>query len=237
MLGARLTKLHGGAGLPTDTIKVRLKGSCGQSVGAFMPKGITFEIEGEANDYFGKGLSGGNLSVRPWKNASYVAEDNIIIGNVACYGATAGEVFIRGMAGERFCVRNSGVDAVVEGVGDHGCEYMTRGHVVIIGSTGRNFAAGMSGGLAFVLDELGDFRIHCNTEMVDLDPLDEEDVVRIQSLLNKHIAKTDSERAKYVLQNWDELQSKFIKVFPRDFKRVLLERKAKAEKSAEPVGV
>ncbi|MDB5391898.1 MAG: gltB, partial [Planctomycetaceae bacterium] len=148
MLGSRLSKLHGGAGLPENTIKVRFKGSCGQSFGAFLPKGITFEVEGEANDYFGKGLSGGNLSVRPWKNASYVAEDNIIIGNVACYGATAGEVFIRGVAGERFCVRNSGVDTVVEGVGDHGCEYMTRGNVVIIGSTGRNFAAGMSGGLA-----------------------------------------------------------------------------------------
>jgi glutamate synthase domain-containing protein 2/glutamate synthase domain-containing protein 1/glutamate synthase domain-containing protein 3 len=238
MLGSRLTKLHP-EGLPEDTIKVRFTGSAGQSFGAFMPKGITFEIEGEANDYFGKGLSGGNLSVRPWKNASYKAEDNIIIGNVACYGATAGEVFIRGIAGERFCVRNSGVDTVVEGVGDHGCEYMTRGNVVIIGPTGRNFAAGMSGGLAYVLDETGDFRIHCNPEMVDLDPLLNEDVIKVQKLLKKHIEKTDSDRAQYVLENWDRLQSKFVKVFPKDFKRVILERKAKAEKenSAEPVSV
>jgi glutamate synthase domain-containing protein 2/glutamate synthase domain-containing protein 1/glutamate synthase domain-containing protein 3 len=239
MLGSRLTKRHGGAGLPDDTIKVRFKGSCGQSFGAFMPKGITFEVEGEANDYFGKGLSGGHLSVRPWKNSTYKAEDNIIIGNVACYGATAGEVFIRGVAGERFCVRNSGVDTVVEGVGDHGCEYMTRGNVVIIGPTGRNFAAGMSGGLAYVLDEKGDFGIHCNQEMVDLDPLLDEDVVKVQTLLRKHIEKTDSDRAQYVLDNWDRLQPKFVKVFPTDFKRVILERKAKAEKeeSAEPVAV
>ncbi|MDB5335114.1 MAG: glutamate synthase large subunit [Planctomycetaceae bacterium] len=232
MLGARLSKLHGGAGLPHDTIKIRFKGSCGNSFAAFLPKGITFEVEGEANDYFGKGLSGGYISIRPWKNASYVAEENIIIGNVACYGATGGEVFIRGVAGERFCVRNSGVDAVVEGVGDHGCEYMTRGNVVIIGSTGRNFAAGMSGGLAYVLDEKGDFRIHCNQEMVDLDPLLDSDVEKVQTLLRKHIEKTDSERAQYVLENWDRLQAKFIKVYPKDFKRVLSERKVKAEKEA-----
>ena len=235
MLGSRLSKKYGGAGLPDDTISIRFTGSCGNSFAAFLPKGITFEVEGEANDYFCKGLSGGYVSIRPWKNASYVAEDNIIIGNVACYGATGGEVFIRGVAGERFCVRNSGVDAVVEGVGDHGCEYMTRGNVVIIGPTGRNFAAGMSGGLAYVLDDKGDFRIHCNTEMVDLDPLLDEDVEIVQTLLKKHIDKTESERAQYVLENWDRLQSQFIKVYPKDFKRVLAERKAKSEKVAVPV--
>lgn len=231
MLGSRLSKLHGGAGLPHNTITVRFNGSCGNSFAAFLPKGITFEVEGEANDYFCKGLSGGYVSIRPWKNASYVAEENIIIGNVACYGATGGEVFIRGVAGERFCVRNSGADAVVEGVGDHGCEYMTRGNVVIIGSTGRNFAAGMSGGLAYVLDEQNDFRIHCNQEMVDLDPLLDEDVEKVQTLLRKHIDKTDSERAQYVLENWDRLQSKFIKVYPKDYKRVLAERQEKSDKA------
>jgi len=232
MLGSRLSKLHGGAGLPHDTIKVCFKGSCGNSFAAFLPKGITFEVEGEANDYFCKGLSGGHVSIRPWKNASYKAEDNIIVGNVACYGATGGEVFIRGVAGERFCVRNSGVDAVVEGVGDHGCEYMTRGNVVIIGSTGRNFAAGMSGGLAYVLDEKGDFSIHCNQEMVDLDPLLDSDVEIVQKLLKKHIEKTDSERAQYVLDNWDQLQAKLIKVYPKDYKRALAERMAKSDKEA-----
>ena len=229
MLGARLTKKWGGKGLPDNTIRIKLTGSCGQSFGAFVPRGITFEVEGEANDYFGKGLSGGILSVYPWKAGSYVAEENIIIGNVACYGATAGEVYIRGIAGERFCVRNSGANAVVEGVGDHGCEYMTRGTVIVIGPTGRNFAAGMSGGVAYVLDEHGKFPIHCNKEMVDLDPLVlEEDVEEVRGMLQKHIEKTGSERAQYVLDNWDTLQAKFIKVYPQDYKRALAERKAKA---------
>jgi glutamate synthase (ferredoxin) len=230
MLGSRLTRKWGGDGLPEDTIHVKFTGSCGQSFAAFMPKGITFEVEGDANDYFGKGLSGGNISVFPPKTATFVPEENIIIGNVACYGATGGEVFIRGRAGERFCVRNSGVQAVVEGVGDHGCEYMTRGTVVVIGPTGRNFAAGMSGGFAYILDETGKFPILCNQEMVDLERLElDEDIDLVQSLLKKHIDATGSTRAQWVLENWDTLQRKFVKIFPKDFKRVLAERKKKAE--------
>jgi glutamate synthase (NADPH) large chain len=233
MLGSRLTKIWGGAGLPDDTITIRFLGSCGQSFGAFVPRGMTFHVEGDANDYFGKGLSGGKLSIFPPKTATFVAEDNIIIGNVACYGATGGEVFIRGMAGERFCVRNSGVNAVVEGVGDHGCEYMTAGTVVVIGPTGRNFAAGMSGGIAYVLDEAGRFDTICNHEMVDLDPLElDSDIDLVQSLLRRHIETTGSERAQYVLENWDRLQSKFIKVFPRDYRRVLEARKKQAADDA-----
>lgn len=226
MLGSRLTRKWGGAGLPDDTITIRFHGSCGQSFGAFVPSGITLVVEGEANDYLGKGLSGGKISIFPPKNSTFVPEQNIIIGNVACYGATSGEVYIRGIAGERFCVRNSGVDAVVEGVGDHGCEYMTKGNVVVIGKTGRNFAAGMSGGYAFVLDESGDFPILCNQQMVDLDPLElDEDIETVQTMLRKHVDATGSERALYVLDNWDRLQSKFVKVFPRDYRRVLEARK------------
>jgi glutamate synthase (ferredoxin) len=235
MLGSRLTKAWGGAGLPDDTITIRFLGSCGQSFGAFVPRGITFQVEGDANDYFGKGLSGGKLSIFPPKTATYLAEENIIIGNVACYGATGGEVFIRGMAGERFCVRNSGVNAVVEGVGDHGCEYMTAGTVVVIGPTGRNFAAGMSGGIAYVLDEAGRFDTICNHEMVDLESLElDQDVDLVQGLLRKHIEATGSERAQHVLENWDRLQSKFVKVYPRDFRRVVEARKKRA---AEDDGV
>lgn len=234
MLGSRLTKKWGGAGLPDDTITIRFKGSCGQSFGAFVPHGMTFQVEGDANDYFCKGLSGGKVSIFPPKAATFVPEENIIIGNVACYGATGGEVFIRGRAGERFCVRNSGVNAVVEGVGDHGCEYMTKGNVVVIGPTGRNFAAGMSGGLAFVLDEEGKFATLCNTGMVDLVPLDaDEDIDLLQSLLRKHIEATGSERAQWVVENWHRLQSKFVKVYPRDYRRVLEAYKEAAAKPAE----
>lgn len=234
MLGSRLTKRWGGEGLPDDTITLRFKGSCGQSFGAFVPRGITMQVEGDANDYFGKGLSGGKLSVFPSKAATFVPEENIIIGNVACYGATGGEVFIRGIAGERFCVRNSGVSAVVEGVGDHGCEYMTKGTVVVIGKTGRNFAAGMSGGYAFILDEAGDFPIHCNQQMVDLERLElDEDIDHVQTLLKKHIEVTGSERAQWVLENWDRLQSKFVKIFPKDYRRVLEARKRAAAAAAE----
>ena len=238
MLGSRLTKKYGGAGLPDDTITLRFQGSAGNSFAAFVPRGITMEVEGDANDYFAKGLSGGFVSIAPPKNATFRAEDNIIIGNVACYGATSGEVFIRGRAGERFCVRNSGAQAVVEGIGDHGCEYMTGGQVVVIGPTGRNFAAGMSGGFAFILDEDGTFPIRCNQEMVDLEKLElDEDVELIQSLLKKHVEKTGSERAQWVLENWDTLQSKFVKVFPQDYKRVLNERKRalQQQEADEPV--
>jgi glutamate synthase (ferredoxin) len=234
MLGSRLTRKWGGAGLPDDTITIRFKGSCGQSFAAFVPRGMTFQVEGDANDYFGKGLSGGKISIFPPKTAAFVAEENFIIGNVACYGATGGEVFIRGRAGERFCVRNSGVSTVVEGVGDHGCEYMTKGTVVVIGPTGRNFAAGMSGGFAFVLDEEGKFPKLCNMGMVDLVALDaDEDVDLVQSLLHKHIEATGSERAQWVLENWDRLQSKFVKVFPRDYRRVLEAQKLAAAEPAE----
>ncbi|MBS0265795.1 MAG: glutamate synthase large subunit [Planctomycetes bacterium] len=233
MLGSRLTKKYGGAGLPDDTITIRFTGSCGQSFGAFVPRGMTFQVEGDANDYFGKGLSGGKLSIFPSKSATFVPENNFIIGNVACYGATGGEVFIRGRAGERFCVRNSGVNAVVEGVGDHGCEYMTKGNVIIIGPTGRNFAAGMSGGFAFILDEKGEFPALCNKGMVELVPLNvEEDIDLVQSLLRKHIEATGSERAQYVIENWHQLQSKFVKVFPADYRRVLEAQKAAAAKPA-----
>jgi glutamate synthase domain-containing protein 2/glutamate synthase domain-containing protein 3 len=234
MLGSRLTRKWGGAGLPDDTITLKCKGSGGQSFAAFVPRGITFQVEGDANDYFGKGLSGGKLSIFPPKTATFVPEENIIIGNVACYGATGGEVFIRGRAGERFCVRNSGVSAVVEGVGDHGCEYMTKGTVVVIGPTGRNFAAGMSGGFAYILDEEGRFPVLCNQGMVDLEPLElDDDVDTVQNLLRKHIEATGSERAQWVLENWHRLQSKFVKVFPRDYRRVLDARKQAAEKSTE----
>jgi glutamate synthase (ferredoxin) len=234
MLGSRLTKKWGGAGLPDDTITIRFQGSCGQSFAAFVPHGMTFQVEGDANDYFCKGLSGGKVSIFPAKTAKFVAEENIIIGNVACYGATGGEVFIRGRAGERFCVRNSGVNTVVEGVGDHGCEYMTKGTVVVIGPTGRNFAAGMSGGFAFILDEDGRFPKMCNSGMVDLVPFDaDEDIDLVQSLLRKHIEATGSERAQFVIENWHRLQSKFVKVYPRDYRRVLEAQKAADAKPAE----
>ncbi|MFN0050790.1 MAG: glutamate synthase large subunit [Planctomycetales bacterium] len=227
MLGSRLTKRWGGAGLAEDTIRIALQGSCGQSFAAFLPPGITFSVEGDANDYFCKGLSGGKVSIFPPRTATFVAEENIIIGNVACYGATAGEVYIRGIAGERFAVRNSGAQAVVEGVGDHGCEYMTGGTVVVLGPTGRNFAAGMSGGLAFVLDEQNRFQTLCNLEMVDLDPLETpEDVELVQSLLKRHVQATQSARAQHVLDHWDRFQTQFVKVFPRDLRRVLAERAA-----------
>ncbi len=173
MLGSEVTRRFGAAGLPKDTIHLHFQGSAGQSFGAFVPPGITLELEGDANDYLGKGLSGGRMIVYPPREATFVAEDNVIIGNVAFYGATRGEAFVRGVAGERFCVRNSGVTAVVEGVGDHGCEYMTGGRVVVLGQTGRNFAAGMSGGIAYVLDQEGSFARRCNLEMVDLFPLDQ----------------------------------------------------------------
>jgi glutamate synthase domain-containing protein 2/glutamate synthase domain-containing protein 3 len=230
MLGSELTRRHGGEGLPDGTITVKFKGSAGQSVGAFVPKGITITIEGDANDYVGKGLSGGRIAVFPSKLADFPAENNVIIGNVACYGATGGELFARGIAGERFCVRNSGVNTVVEGVGDHGCEYMTKGTVIVLGKTGRNFAAGMSGGFAYVLDEVGDFATkHCNRDMVDLEPLVlSEDVALVKSLLTKHVEWTGSAKAKQVLENWDAMQPKLVKVYPKDYRRVIEQQKAKA---------
>jgi glutamate synthase (ferredoxin) len=222
IVGSEVTKKHGPNGLPDETIHLKFTGSAGQSLGAFMPRGMTIELEGDANDYFGKGLSGGKIIVYPPKGSTFVAEENIIIGNVALYGATAGEVFVRGMAGERFGVRNSGVSAVVEAVGDHGCEYMTGGRVVVLGRTGRNFAAGMSGGIAYVLDEAGDFATRCNKELVGLEKLaDPDEIEEIWKLVQRHQACTTSERAAKILGDWKNLVPKFVKVLPKDYARVL----------------
>ena len=230
-LGYEVTLKRGAAGLPDDTIKVHFTGSAGQSFGAFLPRGISFTLEGDANDYWGKGLSGGRLIVHPPRRATFVPEDNIVIGNVALYGATSGEAYVRGVAGERFAVRNSGAHAVVEGLGDHGCEYMTGGRVVVIGRTGRNFAAGMSGGLAFVLDLDGDFHRLCNREMVDLEPLDQPaDVSLVGELIDRHVTYTHSAHAAKILAEWRAMRPRFVKVTPKDFKRVLAaENKARAE--------
>ncbi|WDF53407.1 glutamate synthase large subunit [Mucilaginibacter sp. KACC 22063] len=225
MLSNEISKKYGSAGLPDNTINFKFKGSAGQSFGAFSTKGVAFELEGEANDYVGKGLSGAQLAIYPAANATFVPENNIIIGNVAMYGATSGELFVRGMAGERFAVRNSGATAVVEGVGDHGCEYMTGGRALILGKTGRNFAAGMSGGIAWVYDADRKFAENCNPEMVDLDPLSSEDEEQIINLLKKHVNLTQSQMAKDLLANWTSASSKFVKVFPKEYKRVLQESK------------
>jgi glutamate synthase domain-containing protein 2/glutamate synthase domain-containing protein 3 len=220
--GSEVTRKYGPKGLPEDTIQLKFNGSAGQSLGAFMPPGMTIELEGDANDYLGKGLSGGKLIVYPPKNSTFVAEENIIIGNVALYGATAGELFVRGMAGERFGVRNSGVNAVVEAIGDHGCEYMTGGRVVVLGKTGRNFAAGMSGGVAYVLDKAGDFPTRCNMELVGLEKLlDADEIEEVWKLIQRHQTYTQSERAAKVLADWKNLVPKFVKVMPKDYKRVL----------------
>src|SRR3989454_706677 len=231
MLGYEVTRRWGGTGLPDDTITVRFTGSAGQSFGAFVPRGITLALEGYATDYVGKALSGGRIVVAPPRGATFAAEDNVIAVNVALYGATSGEAFIRGVAGERFAVRNSGATAVVEGVGDHGCEYMTGGRVVVLGRTGRNFAAGMSGGIAFVLDVDGDFKRRCNLGMVDLEPLERaEDIELVRDLIRRHIASTGSTYARKILDDWIELQPRFVKVMPKDYRRILLaEARARAE--------
>ena len=222
ILGYEITSRYGAAGLPDDTVRIHFTGSAGQSFGAFLPRGVTLTLEGDANDYLGKGLSGGKLVVYPPHEATFVPEDNILVGNVVLYGATGGEAYFRGVAGERFAVRNSGAQAVVEGVGDHGCEYMTAGRVVVIGRTGRNFAAGMSGGIAYVLDPEGDFRRRCNLGMVDLEPLlDIEDVETVKDLLARHIRYTQSPVAARLLVNWTASQQVFVKVMPKDYKRVL----------------
>jgi glutamate synthase (ferredoxin) len=222
IVGSEVTKKQGPNGLPEDTIHLKFTGSAGQSLGAFMPRGMTIELEGDANDYFGKGLSGGKIIVYPPKGSTFVAEENIIIGNVALYGATSGEVFVRGMAGERFGVRNSGVDAVVESIGDHGCEYMTGGRVVVLGKTGRNFAAGMSGGIAYVLDEAGDFPTRCNQALVSLEKLEDADEIEaVWKLIQRHQTYTRSERAAGILGEWKKLVPKFVKVMPKDYARVL----------------
>ncbi len=220
--GAEVTRTHGAEGLPEDTIQMHFTGSAGQSFGAFIPRGMTMTLEGDANDYTGKGLSGGKLAAYPPRESGFAPEENIIIGNVALFGATSGEAYFRGVAGERFCVRNSGAHTVVEGVGDHGCEYMTGGRVVVLGKTGRNFAAGMSGGVAYVLDEEGDFARRCNTEMADVERLSApDDVEELKSLIEKHAAHTGSARAREILAAWDARRPRFAKVMPRDYKRAL----------------
>jgi glutamate synthase (ferredoxin) len=220
--GSEITRRHGAKGLPEDTIRLHFRGSAGQSFGAFVPSGLSMSLEGDANDYVGKGLSGGKLAVFPPREATFVAEHNIIVGNVALYGATSGEAFIRGMAGERFCVRNSGVNAVVEAVGDHGCEYMTGGRVVVLGPTGRNFGAGMSGGVAYVLDESGQFPSNVNRQMVDLEKLEtEEEIAAVRRLVERHLEHTSSDRARQVLDDWQAMVPRFVKVIPKDYKRML----------------
>jgi glutamate synthase (NADPH) large chain len=233
ILGSEVTVRYGPDGLPDDTIRIHFTGSAGQSFGAFVPRGITLTLEGDANDYIGKGLSGGKIIVAPSREATFVAEENILVGNVALYGATSGEAYFRGVAGERFAVRNSGALAVVEGVGDHGCEYMTGGRVVVIGATGRNFAAGMSGGLAYVHDERGEFTRCVNFGMVDLEPLvDTDDVETVKDLLARHIRHTQSPVAARLLVDWARSQQKFVKVIPKDYKRVLA-----AIKKAQETGI
>jgi len=223
MLGGEIARRYGSAGLPDETIHFKFSGSAGQSFGAFVPSGVTLELEGDSNDYLGKGLSGGRIIVYPPKTSSFLPEESILVGNVVLYGATSGEVFLNGIAGERFAVRNSGAIAVVEGVGDHGCEYMTNGTVVVLGLTGRNFAAGMSGGCAYVYDDQGDFATRrCNQASVDLEPLvSDADVADVRGLLQRHRDLTGSPRAAWILERWAEAQPRFIKVFPHEYKRVL----------------
>jgi glutamate synthase (NADPH/NADH) large chain len=249
MLSGEVARRYGHAGLPDDTIHVTFNGTAGQSFAAWLAHGVTFELEGDANDYVGKGMSGGRLVIYPPKNCPIVPEENIIVGNTVMYGAISGEAYFRGVAGERFCVRNSGASAVVEGVGDHGCEYMTGGTVVVLGKAGRNFAAGMSGGIAYVLDEEGDFTQRCNMAMVELEPIPEEesaaaeggngeleghgkvkidhvaghDDETLKGLIQRHLLYTGSERARRVLENWTAYLPKFVKVMPVEYRRALAE--------------
>jgi glutamate synthase (NADPH/NADH) large chain len=223
MLGHEVTKAYGGQGLPDGTIDITFDGSAGNSFGAFVPRGITLRVYGDANDYVGKGLSGGRIVVRPSDDApqDYVAEDNILGGNVILFGATSGEAYLRGLVGERFAVRNSGAHAFVEGVGDHGCEYMTGGKVVVLGRTGRNFAAGMSGGVAYIYDPEGEFPGNLNAEMVELESLDEDDYEWLHGMIQAHVDATDSAVGQRILGDWSQHQRHFAKVMPRDYKRVL----------------
>ena len=241
LVSNEISKKYGGAGLLPGTIKFKFEGSAGQSFAAFGAPGLRFEVEGDANDYFGKGLSGSEIIIYPHKKSRLIASENIIIGNVALYGATSGEAYIRGQAGERFCVRNSGATAVVEGVGDHGCEYMTGGTVVVLGGTGRNFAAGMSGGVAFVYDPHQQFEQYCNLEMVDMEQADEEDVQLLNELIFKHYRNTNSDVAENILKHWHTEKNAFVKVMPREYKVVLARRKAKQAAAinhrVDPLGV
>ena len=237
MLSGEIARRHGAKGLPPDTIKINFSGSAGQSFGAFLASGVTLTLEGDANDYVGKGLSGGHIIVYPPRNSTFAPEENILVGNTVLYGATSGYAFFNGVAGERFAVRNSGATTVVEGVGDHACEYMTNGTVVVLGRTGRNFAAGMSGGLAFVYDPQGEFvRVRCNKVAVDLEPIFEPDDARLlESLIRKHVAFTNSPLAERILVGWPENLKHFVKVFPHEYKRILNTRKSKPVEKLEPV--
>ncbi|HLO44214.1 MAG TPA: glutamate synthase large subunit [Leadbetterella sp.] len=228
MLSNEVSKIYDGDGLPAETISYKFRGTAGQSFGAFSTKGLKFELEGDANDYFGKGLCGAELVVYPDRNATFKPSENMAVGNVSFYGATSGEAYINGMAGERFCVRNSGAKVVVEGIGDHGCEYMTGGVVVILGETGKNFAAGMSGGLAFIYDTKGDFDSKCNKEMVNLENLEDSDYQLLKDMIGKQYSNTKSEVAKYILDNWETEIEKFVKVYPTDYKRILMKKMAES---------
>jgi glutamate synthase domain-containing protein 3 len=225
ILSGEIARRFGAEGLPDGTIEIALTGSAGQSFGAWLAAGVTLSLRGETNDYAGKGLSGGTIVVRPPEAALFRAEDNMIVGNTVLYGATSGRAFFRGLAGERFAVRNSGVWAVVEGVGDHGCEYMTGGRVVVLGRTGRNFAAGMSGGVAYVYDADHRFASRCNTELVDLEPVTDVDDQELRALISEHAQRTGSLVARNILAEWDRgARDRFIKVMPRDYKRALREQ-------------
>jgi len=218
----RIVKRYGSKGLPDGTLEITLRGSAGQSFGAFLAPGVTLRLIGDANDYLGKGLSGGRIIVQVPPGSGFAPHENIIVGNTLLYGATSGEVFVNGVAGERFAVRNSGAVAVVEGVGDHGCEYMTGGTVVVLGATGQNFAAGMSGGIAYVLDEHQLFDTMCNLDMVDLESIwQEEDIRRLRGLIERHHRWTGSEQARRILSKWEEMSGRFVKVIPIDYRRAL----------------
>ena len=232
MLSHELAKARQGKPLADNTVHIKLTGSAGQSLGAWLYQGVNIELEGDANDYAGKGLSGGRLIIYPPKNATFVAQENIIVGNTVLYGATSGEAYFRGIAAERFCVRNSGAKTVVEGVGDHGCEYMTGGRVIVLGKTGRNFAAGMSGGIAYIWDKDKTFAALCNMGMVELEALDvDEDINEVKTLIENHFNYTGSDSAKAALDNWSETVKQFVKVMPTDYKRVLLEMKKQEEQA------
>ena len=238
ILSHHIAKKYGQAGLPNDTIRIRFRGSAGQSFGAFLAHGVTLELEGDSNDYVGKGLSGGRIIIYPDRRATFRADENIIIGNVCLYGATMGELFVRGRAAERFAVRNSGCSAVIEGVGDHGCEYMTGGRVVILGQTGRNFAAGMSGGIAYVFDDINALRIRTNLGTVELEQVsDPKDAAELKELVAKHAEFTCSPIAKNLIADWELQVAKFVKVIPVDYKRVLAEQAKEAAPKGALAGV
>ncbi len=238
ILSGEVARRHGARGLPEGTIEIALSGSAGQSFGAWLAPGITLSLRGETNDYAGKGLSGGIISVRPPEKARFLAEENMIVGNTVLYGAIAGRAFFRGLAGERFAVRNSGAKTVVEGVGDHGCEYMTGGRVVVLGRTGRNFAAGMSGGIAYVYDHDRAFTGRCNLELVELEELGEQDEGEVKELISEHVARTGSLVGRNLLASWEKgALERFVKVMPRDYKRVLAEQAVAVAAAADGAAV